>query len=337
MIAATGTALPPHRVSQAEAREACRELFRGHPRRDALLEIFDRAGVGDRHFCHPAAWYLEPRPFSARNRDYVEHATALGGRAVRAALDRAGWSARDVDQFWFTTTTGLATPSLDSLLAMELGMRPDVQRTPLFGIGCAGGAAGLGRTAQGLRGRALLLSVELCGHTFRSGDGSTTNLVGAALFGDGAAAVLVEEGGAGPRIAAWGSELFEGTRDVMGWDFTDDGFRLVLDASVPEVVEARVAPALRRFLAARGLGLADIRHHVLHPGGAKVLAAYERALGVDVRWTRESLRRIGNVSSAAVLFGLHDLLESGEARKGDRGLVAAVGPGFALETALLEW
>jgi len=336
-IASTAVALPEHRISQREAREACERHFAGQPRLKALMEIFDRAGVQDRYLSFPVPYYFKNHSFSRRNADYVDMALKLGGRAIRDALAKARCRPEEIDHFYFTTTTGLATPSVDALLAAELGLRPDCQRNPLFGIGCAGGAALLGRAAQTLQGRALLLSVELCGQTFRSTDVSPVNLVGTALFGDGAAAVVLDQGGTGPRIAAWGSELFEGTRDAMGWQFADDGFQLLLSQSVPSIIVERVAPAVVRFLADRGLRKEEIRHWVLHPGGSKVLDAYDAALGVDLRWTRESLRRVGNLSSAAVLFILHDLLESGLARPGDKGIVAAVGPGFAMEAALLQW
>ena len=336
-IASTAAVLPEHRVSQREAREACGRHFGRQPHLAALLDVFDHAGIDDRYLAFPLSYYFEDHPFSKRNADYIEHAVKLGARAVREALDRARRRPTEIDQFYFTTTTGLATPSVDALLAAELGFRPDCQRTPLVGIGCAGGAALLGRAAQGLRGRAVLLSVELCGQTFRAGDLTPTNLVGTALFGDAAAAVVVDGGDEGPEIAAWGSELFAGTAGTMGWNFVDDGFQLVLAQSVPAIVVERVAPATRRLLGTWGVRIEDVRHWALHPGGAKVLEAYDRSLGVDLSWSRGSLRRVGNVSSAAVLFILHDILQSGSPRPGDRGVVAAVGPGFALEAALLKW
>jgi alkylresorcinol/alkylpyrone synthase len=336
-IASTAVALPENRITQKEARDAFARHFKGRPRLLPLLDVFDRSGVGDRYLSYPLEYYFEKHPFSKRNSDFIEHAVRLGGQAIREALDRARLKPREIDQFYFTTTTGLATPSVDAILASQLGFRPDCQRNPLFGIGCAGGAAMLGRAAQGLRGRAILLSVELCGQTFRANDDSPVNLVGGALFGDGAAAAVVDSGDEGPLIAAWDSELFEGTRETMGWDFVDDGFRLVLTQSVPAVVLEKVAPAARRMLDSWGLRLQDIAHWALHPGGAKVLEAWERAFGIDVKWSRESLRRVGNLSSAAVLFILHDILRSGAPAVGDHGLVAAVGPGFALEAALLRW
>ncbi|MBI4564554.1 MAG: hypothetical protein HY716_07685 [Planctomycetes bacterium] len=339
-IASTAVALPEHRITQEEAREACRHLFRGNGRLEALLDVFGHAGVETRYFAFPLEYYLEERSFARRNRDYIEQATRLGSRAIRQALDRADCRVQDIDQIYWVTTTGVSTPSVDALVAVELGFRPDCQRNPLFGIGCAGGAAALSRAAQAVSGRqkALIVSVELCGQTFRIQDRTATNLIGTALFGDGAAAAVVEAGSRGPEIVAWGSELFEGTRDVMGWDFLDGGFQLILSPSVPLVIVERAIPAIRRFLERLGLAPSDIRHLVLHPGGARVIEAYASALeGADLHWIRDSLRRVGNVSSAAVLFVLHDVLESGTTRPGDRGLVAAVGPGFAMEAVLLRW
>ena len=204
-------------------------------------------------------------------------------------------------------------------------------------MGCAGGAATLGRAAQGLTGKALILSVELCGQTFLNRDLSVANMVGAALFGDGAAAVILDGGGKGPEVFAWSSELFQGTRDVMGWEFMSEGFKLVLSQSVPSAIVAHVAPAVKRFLGRQGLTLADIRHFLLHPGGTKVLSAYQSSLGADLGWTERSLERVGNLSSASVLFILHDLLEAKAARVGDVALLASVGPGFAMEAVLLRW
>lgn len=335
-IAASATALPKYRISQTLLKEICRTLFQGHPRLKALLAMFEHSGVEERYFAFPLDYYLNGHTFAERNFDYIREARRLGSLVARQALKQAGYTSRDIDQFYFVTTTGLATPSIDALLVSDLGFRRDVLRVPLFGLGCAGGAAALGRAAQGFKGKTLVLSVELCGQTFRNIDRSTTNGVGAALFGDGAAAVILDEEGPGPEISAWGSELFKGTRRLMGWDFMDDGFKLVLSKSVPQAVPKYVIPAMKRFLKRSALTFSDIRHFLLHPGGAKVLKTYE-ALDVDISLMRESLRRVGNLSSAHVLFLLHDLMESRVPEPGDLGLLASVGPGFAMEAVLLRW
>ncbi len=349
-IRSVATALPPHRVTQAEALAGCRRLWGDDP----MLRVFETSGVETRYCAFPNEYYLDGRTFEQRNADWIEQATILGERAARAALDAAGLRPRDVDHFYFATTTGLATPSVDARLAQRMGMRADVVRNPLFGIGCAAGAAMIGRAAS-VRGRSLALSVELCAQTFRNRDRSPENVVGAALFGDGAAAMVIDGGrrgpasptcrsrggragfaGQGPEILAAGSELLPGTEHVMGWDFRNDGLKLVLTKEVPRVIARKVLPAIDRFLAAQGVRRRDVRHFILHPGGTRVLRTYASAFGLSeeqLRPARESLRTTGNLSSAAVLF----ILAGIEAGRGDLGLVAAVGPGFAVEMALLRW
>ena len=340
-IAAVATALPAYRVGQEEIQKACRRIFRGHAHLKKLLRVFEHAGVQERYFAFPLDYYLNGHTFTERNRDYIAQAKRLGVQVIQAVLERAGCGVLDIDQFYFVTTTGLSTPSIDALLSSDLGFRPDLERYPFFGLGCAGGAAALGRAAHtltqnGIR-RSLILSIELCGQTFLNRDLSPANLIGAALFGDGAAAVILDREGPGPAVVGWGSELFEATQDIMGWEFIDDGFKLVLSQSVPKAITTHVAPAIERFLTRYHLTLSQIQHFLLHPGGSKVLRAYESSLKADLRWTQRSLERVGNLSSASVLFILHDLLESKTARRGDLGLLASVGPGFAMEAALLRW
>ncbi len=308
-----------------------------------LLDVFARSGVETRYFAFPPSYYVEARTFEQRNRDFVQQALVLGERAIRDALQCADVPPQGIDHFYFVTTTGLATPSVDAQLAHQLGLRRDVFRNPLFGIGCAGGAAAIARASEVLRGRprerALVLSVELCGQTFRRSDTSAENYVGAALFGDGAAAAVIagdDISRAGPVVVATGAELFPETGHVMGWDFKDDGMKLVLTQEVPATIEKHVLPAVTRFLAGHGLERRHVRHFILHPGGTRVLRAYRDVMGLtdeQVRPSRECLRTVGNLSSAAVLF----VLASIRAEPGDVGIMAAVGPGFAVEMSLLRW
>ncbi len=346
-IAALATALPEHRMTQSEAKEGARIAFAGLPDLDRLLHLFDRSGVESRYMVHPRDWYLAPRSFGERNHEYIRAATDLGGRAVSAALDRAGLAPTDVDTFVFTTTTGLATPSVDALLAARLGMKPGLRRLPLFGLGCAGGAAGLAVASDRLRSRpgetAVVLSVELCSLTLLVEQVSKVNLVGSALFGDGAAAAVLTGAGRkteGPAITGAATVLFPDSGHLMGWDFTERGFELVLSTQVPGFILEAFPDRALAFLAEHGLTLADVAHFALHPGGRQVLEAYRRGLGLPREATEASaaaLRRVGNLSSAAVLFSLAEILERGGAKPGDRGLAAAMGPGFAAELLLLEW
>jgi alkylresorcinol/alkylpyrone synthase len=342
-IVAVSTALPPHVVRQDEAVDVLRRIHAGREDLLKLLRVFATSGVEQRHTAFPPEYYLRERGFEERNRDFIEQGVVLAERAVKTCLQKAGVKPEQVDHFYLVTTTGLATPSLDALLAPRLGLRPDARRWPLFGLGCAGGAGALIRAADVLRGnpgqKALVVSVELCGQVFSAKAATPTDIIGAALFGDGAAAALVAEG-PGPRLLATRTQLFEGTQHLMGWAFTSDGMRLRLSKEVTDFVEERLKPVVTGFLDAHSMTMGHIAHWVLHPGGRRILETYRDVFGLNDRmlqWTRGSLARVGNLSSASVLFILADLLDSGRAHPGDRGLLCALGPGFASELALLGW
>jgi alkylresorcinol/alkylpyrone synthase len=226
-----------------------------------------------------------------------------------------------------------------------MGLRPDLERTPLFGVGCAAGAVGLARAADLARARpgttVALVAVELCSLTHQTEEFSAKNIVGTALFGDGAACLVVRDGeGRGPRVVDHRSHTFPDSTDVMGWRIGERGLELVLSKELPALVEGAVGPLVRSFLARHGLKTADVDHFVVHPGGPKVVDAIERCLDVaggTLDRTRRFLRAHGNLSSASVLFILQEVLASGVAEAGDRGLVLAFGPGFSAELVLLEW
>jgi alkylresorcinol/alkylpyrone synthase len=339
--------LPGHRLTQDEARDEVRRQFTRIPDLERLLPLFDRSGVRTRYFAYPKEYYLDGKTFGRRNDDYIEIAQALGEKAVRTALERAGLVPGDVDAFLFTTTTGLSTPSVDALLAHRMGMRGDVRRMPFFGLGCAGGAALLGMAADYLRTRpdgvAVVLAVELCSLTLLLQDNSKTNLIGMALFGDGAAAAVLtgaKRGMNGPAIIAAETEYFENSLHLMGWHFSEAGFELVLSPTVPAFILEALPPRVSAFWERHGLRREDLRHFALHPGGRQVLEAYRRGLGLgdaELAPTREALRNYGNLSSASVLFSLNELLETTQPQPGERGFMTALGPGFAAEMLLLEW
>jgi alkylresorcinol/alkylpyrone synthase len=342
-ITAAATALPPHVVSQDEALEVARRIYAGREDLLQLLRIFKSSGVERRHTAFPPEYYLKERSFDERNRDFVEQGLALAERAATACLKRAGLRPEQIDHLYLVTTTGLATPSLDALLAPRLGLRSDVRRWPLFGLGCAGGAGALVRAADVLRGapgqKALVVAVELCGQVFSTRATAPTDVVGMALFGDGAAAAVVSEG-PGPRIVATRTLLFDQTHHLMGWSFTSDGMRLRLSKEVTAFVKERLEPVVREFLDKHSTTMSHVAHWILHPGGRRILETYRDSFGLSDRMlqrTRASLARVGNLSSASVLFILSELLESGRAHPGDRGLMCALGPGFASELLLLGW
>ncbi len=348
LVRAVGRALPPNYVDQ----EALIAIFRAywekkHFNVDRLEDLHRAVRVKGRHLALPLQDYLPLDTFAKSNAAWIRCAADLGEAAVRDALARAGLGPRDVDHLYFVTVTGIATPSLDAQLVNRLGMRSDVKRTPIFGLGCVAGAAGLARASDAVRGHSgevsLLLSVELCSLTLQREDLSIPNIVASGIFGDGAAAVVLEgggRGGPGPRVLATRSVFYPDTEWVMGWDIVDTGFKVVLSAKVPEITRAHVGRDVDAFLASQGLARRDIRHWIAHTGGPKVLEAFEAALelpegALERSW--RSLEEVGNLSSASVLFVLGDLLESGDAREGDLGLLMAMGPGFCAELVLLRW
>jgi len=347
-VSAVARVLPPHYADQETLIEAFRTHWASqHFNVDRLEQLHRAVQVGGRHLALPIEAYVELRSFRQRNDAWTTAAIELGARAIEDLLAKTGLSAQEIDHLYFVTVTGLATPSIDARLMNRLGMRPDVRRTPIFGLGCVAGAAGLARASDVLSGhpreRALLLSVELCSLTLQREDLSVTNVIASGLFGDGAAAVLLEGASLpsmGPRVVATRSVFFPDTERIMGWDFVDSGFQVVLSPKVPDLVRSRVRQDVDSFLSAHGLERASIRHWIAHTGGPKVLEAFEEALELlHSALTRSwrSLRETGNLSSASVLFVLGDLLDSDEARPGEYGLVLAMGPGFCAELVLLRW
>ena len=346
-ILALSTAIPPHRLEQAVARREMARICEGQPHLERLIPVFDRTGVETRHLVHEPDWYLESRSFEERNEEYAARALELAQKAVRSCLAQSGTAPDEIDHIFVVTTTGLTTPSLDALLASCLGLRADVRRSPLFGLGCAGGAGALIRATDVLTARpgdrALVVSVELGSLIFSKQAKTPTDLVGVALFGDGAAAALLggdDTPGDGIRVTRTRTHLFKDSRHLMGWRFTDDGMRLVLSRDIPSLVASHVAPVVQDFLRDAGLSFANIKHHILHPGGAKVMSTYRSAFGLSddaLSIARECMRQFGNLSSAAVLVMLSNLVASGVPRSGDTGLMLALGPGFAAEMLAIVW
>lgn len=340
-IAAVAVEFPPHRVSQAEAISGLTG-FGGSE--------FDRfgvsAGVQQRRIALPLADYGTLGGFTEANNIFIEVALTLGERAIRAALDAAGVQPSEVDVVFSTTVTGLAVPTLEARLATRLGLRPDVKRVPLFGLGCVAGAAGVARMHDYLLAFpdqvSVLLAVELCSLTLQRDDLSVANLVAASLFGDGAAAVVATGSArtpAGPRVLATRSRIYPDTEDVMGWDIGSNGFKIKLSTEVATVAEKYVGDDVRHFLGDHGLTPEDISTWVCHPGGPKVIEAIENTLDLPATamdHTRNSLRENANLSSVSVL----DVLCRNMAEPpppGSFGLMIAMGPAFCSELVLLGW
>ncbi|GII51728.1 polyketide synthase [Planotetraspora thailandica] len=341
--------LPPNRYPQREITDTfARVCLPPGSNRRVLDRLHANAGVEHRNLVLPLDQYGKLDGFGMANDHFIEAAVELGAEAVTAALDAAGLSPSDVDMIMCTSVTGIAAPSVDARLAGRIGLRPDVKRVPVFGLGCVAGAAGIARLHDYLRGWpghvAVLLSVELCSLTLQRHDGSIANLVAGALFGDGAAAVVAvgdaHARASGPEVTGTRSRLYPASDRVMGWDVGDTGFKVVLDASVPDVVRTYLAGDVGRFLGEHGLTTHDITTWVCHPGGPKVLEAVAEALdlpdgALDLTW--RSLASIGNLSSSSVLHVLRDTLSLRPPPPGTPGLMIAMGPGFCSELVLLRW
>lgn len=361
MIAGIGRALPPHRYEQEDLVAALNALWAGkHHNLGRLARLHESVQVGGRNLALPLEDYLALTDFGASNDAFIRVGVELGEVAVRRALEDAGLQPTDVDALFFTTVTGLATPTIDARLVNRLGLRRDVRRTPMFGLGCVGGAAGVARMSDYLEGHpdhvAVLLSVELCSLTLQREDFSMTNLIASGLFGDGAAAVV----GMGaqrassprrargpqssraishPRVVASRSVFYPNTEHIMGWDVEGSGFKVVLSTDLAPLIEENLAGDVDLFLRDHGLARGDLSAWIAHPGGPKVISAMEKALELSsdaLSLTRRSLQEIGNLSSASVLFVLADHLEQGRVPPGSSALLMAMGPGFCAELVLLR-
>ncbi|MDN5796984.1 MAG: type III polyketide synthase [Intrasporangium sp.] len=348
LAAATGV-LPEHRHSQARLTRAVADMLGLEGADRVTLESFHaNAGVSERYLVMPIERYAELGDFGERNDLFLERAVTLGERAVKQALAAAAVEPGEVDVLITTTITGLAVPSLDARLVGPLGLRDDVKRIPLVGLGCVAGAAGIARAHDHLVGHpddvVALLAIELCSLTIQQQDASTPNLVASGLFGDGAGAVVLTGADRaparpGPRVRATRSRLYPDTERAMGWDVRGTGMQIVLGAEVPGLVRENVRGDVDRFLADHGLTRRDIGWWVAHPGGPKVLDALADALEIPaealgVTW--RSLDRVGNLSSASVLHVLADTLADRPPAPGGHGVLLAMGPGFCLELVLLE-
>ena len=358
VLSAIATALPVHVIAQSSAKAFAEALFGASLPADErrLLAVFDSVAIDRRHACMPLEWFGRAHDFGESNALYVEHALALSESAARGALARAGLAPTDVDHVVFVSSTGVSTPSIDARLANVMPFRGDVRRTPIWGLGCAGGAAGLAHARDFALAdpdsRILLIAIELCSLTFQHGDRTRQNLVAASLFGDGAAAAVVfgsratsrgpaAHGDSAPRLELLGSRsrLWPETLDVMGWNVDRNGLHVVFSRDIPTIVREWVRPNLEEFLSAHDLAIADLDHVVSHPGGPRVLAAYAEALGLPARAFRhayEVLRDCGNMSSPTCLFVLERFLQGGEMKPGDTAVLTALGPGFSSELVLMR-
>jgi len=347
-LGALATAVPDHILDQEDVMRGAAKLFRGSFHNfDRLIPVFKNAAIGTRHSCVPIDWYLEEHTFAERNALFIENAVNLLERAVLRCLKQANLEIADVDALVVASTSGIAAPSLDALLIERLAMRRNVQRLPIFGLGCAGGVIGLARAgaiARAMPGANVVFAVvELCGLTFRFSDRSKSNVIATALFGDGAAAAVVNTEMTGPALSAWGEHTWPDTLEIMGWRIEDDGFGVLFSRDIPNLVRTKMGEAAGGFLQDNSLALDDIDEFICHPGGTKVLKALEEVFGLPdggLSHGREILRQYGNMSAATIMFVLERALEQECSNRKEssakRRMMSSLGPGFTAGFLILD-
>ncbi|BBB92118.1 type III polyketide synthase [Methylomusa anaerophila] len=342
-VRAVGTAVPPYALGQQDIKKAVSLLFRSIEHLERLLPVFENAAIKSRHLVQPIEWYAEQHSFAESNKIFENTALDLTEKASRQAMDKAGVSPEDIGMVIFVSSTGITTPTLDSKLVQKLGLAPHTHRLPIWGLGCAGGVAGLARAAQlagSLQGKlVLLVTVELCSLTFQRHDYSKANLIGTSIFADGAAAAIVGPDGNGPVLYNSYSTLFPDTEDVMGWDLVESGLKVRFSRDIPNIVRKKLPELLAKAKKEWGIDPGSIGHYVVHPGGAKVLQAYSESLDIPddkLKHAYDILANYGNMSSSSVLFVLDKFMTETKPT-GEYGVMLTLGPGFSAEQVLFKW
>ncbi|RYU91205.1 type III polyketide synthase [Mucilaginibacter terrigena] len=346
-IAAVSKIDLPDKVDQQKVKGQARDMFSvNFPQVDRLIQAFDNTGIVTRNFVKPLNYYAETTTFKQRNDEYIKLSLQYSVQAIEEVISKAGILKNDITDIIFVSTTGLATPSIDALIINQMQLNPHINRTPVWGLGCAGGVAGMAKANLAAKANpyavVLLVAVELCSLTLIKSDYSKSNFIGSSLFSDGVAACIIKGdnhklGRHRLDIKAASSKLYYDSLDVMGWDFREDGFKVVFSKDIPTFIHQNISKDIEEFLAKQGLQLGDIKNFIFHPGGTKVLDAYEDALQIEgdfLENTRGVMNDNGNMSSVTVLYVLERFITHGFTD--GYGLMLAMGPGFSSEMVLLN-
>ena len=310
-----------------------------------VLKIFEGAAVDKRYSIMSPEEVFGATSFEEKNNVYIREVKKLGRTVLEKALFKSGWSPDSLDFIITVSCTGIMIPSLDAYLINDLDLRRDIVRLPVTEMGCAAGVSGLIYARNFLKSnpgkRAAIVAVESPTATFQLNDYSMANVVSAAIFGDGAACVLVssEKEATGPRIVGEEMYHFKDATQLMGFDLTNSGLKMILDPLVPKVISDHFPDIIHPFLKRNGSSIEKVDHLIFHPGGKKIVETVENLfgeMGKDLGDTRETLRLYGNMSSATVLYVLERFMEK-EIPKGEQGLLLSFGPGFSAQRILLEW
>jgi alkylresorcinol/alkylpyrone synthase len=337
----------PDKVDQQTVKEQARAMFSvDFPQVDRLIQAFDNTGIVTRNFVKPLSYYAKATTFKQRNDEYIKLALQYSVEAAEAVIAKASINKKDITDIIFLSTTGLATPSIDALIINQMQLNPHINRTPVWGLGCAGGVSGMAKANMAAKANpdavVLLIAVELCSLTLIKSDYSKSNFIGSSLFSDGVAACIVKGDNHSqpkPQITfkATSSKLYYDSLEVMGWDFREDGFKVVFSKDIPTFIHQNINKDIEDFLAKHSLQLSDIKNFIFHPGGKKVLDAYSDALQIEgdfLKNTREVMNDNGNMSSVTVLYVLEKFIATGF--EDGYGLMLAMGPGFSSEMVLLD-
>lgn len=341
----------PYKTDQNELKQFARKVFsESFPDIDRLLESFDNARIESRNLCVPVDYFFSDKSFSERNTLYKELALKYSVEAIKSCLDHAGVHKNEITDIIFISTTGIATPSIDALIINEMKLNPDVNRTPVWGLGCAGGVAGVSKANVAAlanpKAVVIVVTVELCSLTFIRNDLTKSNFIATSLFSDGISALLItgndvqlkSDSQACVSIIDSQSKLYYDSLDVMGWNILDNGFQVVFSRDIPRIVKENVKEHVLSFLKKHDMKISDIKNFVTHPGGIKVVNAYIDALDVCpglLKNTREILNQYGNMSSSTVHYVLKRFIDEGF--EDGPGIMTSLGPGFSSEMVLLNF